>query len=56
MTLDYFDTWWVFISQFVGVYSESGISCALNNVPEAQDSYYVRKITIEMGYENGTLQ
>ena len=43
MTLDDLDTWGVAYSQFVGVDSKYGIGFALNNVPEAQDSYKVRK-------------
>ena len=43
MISDEFDTWPVVYSQFVGADSKSGISIALNNVPEAQDSCKVRK-------------
>ena len=43
MTSDEFDTWGVVYSQFVGADSKSGISFALNNVPEAQDSCKVEK-------------
>ena len=43
MTSDDFDTWRVVYSKFVVADSKSGISFALNNVPEAQDSYKVRK-------------
>ena len=43
MTSDDFDTWWVVYSQFVGSDSKYGISFALNNVAEAQDSCKVRK-------------
>ena len=42
MTLDDLDTWRVIFSQFVGADSVSGIHFALNNDPEAQDSYKVR--------------
>ena len=53
MTFDDLDTWWVIYSQFVGVNSKSGISFALNNDQEAQDSYKLRIITAEMSYGNG---
>ena len=43
MTSDDLDTWRLLYSQFVGADSESGISCALNNVSEAQDICKVRK-------------
>ena len=43
MTSEDFDTWLVVYSQFVGADSKSGISFALNNVSEAQDSSKVRK-------------
>ena len=43
MTSDDFDTWRVVYSQFVGADSKFGISFALNNVPEAQDSCKVRQ-------------
>ena len=56
MTWDEFDKWWVVYSQFVGVYSKSGISFALNNVPGAQNSCKVRKNMVEMGYGNGPWQ
>ena len=59
MTPDDFDAyfdWRVVYSQLVGADSKSGISFALNNVPEAQDSCKVRKITVEMGYGNGPWQ
>ena len=43
MISDEFDTWRDVYSQLVGADSKSGISVALNNVPEAQDSCKVRK-------------
>ena len=43
LTSDDFDTWRVVYGQFVGADSESGISFALNNDPEAQDSCKVRQ-------------
>ena len=43
MTSDDFDTWRVVYSQFVGADSKYGISFALNNVPEAQNSCKVTK-------------
>ena len=43
MTSDDFDTWRIVYSQLVGADSKSGISFALNNVPEAQDRCKVRK-------------
>ena len=43
MTLDDLDTWPDVYSQFVGVYSKSGISFGLNYVPEAQHSCKVRE-------------
>ena len=52
MTSDDLDKWLVLLSQFVGADFESGISFALNNVPEAQDSCKDSKITVEMGYGN----
>ena len=52
MTSDDFDIWRVVYSQFVDPDSKSGISFALNNVPEAQDSCKDSKITVEMGYGN----
>ena len=39
MTFDDIDTWWVTYSQLVGAGSKSSISYALNNDPEAQESY-----------------
>ena len=53
MTFDDIDTWRVIYSQFVGVDSIFGISFALNNVSEAQDSYKIRIITAEMSYGKG---
>ena len=47
------DIWRVLHSQFVGAGSESGIGFALINVPEAQESCKVRKITVKMGYGIG---
>ena len=52
MTSDDFDTWRVVYSQFVGADSKSGISFALNNVPEAQDSCKVRKNNGRNGLRN----
>ena len=43
MTFDDLETLWVIYSQLVGDDSKSGISFALNNVPEAQDSCKARK-------------
>ena len=43
MTSDDFDTWRVVYSRFVGADPKSGISFALNNVPEAQESCKVRQ-------------
>ena len=54
MTFDDFDTWEVICSRFVGSDWKSGISFALNNDPEAQDSSKTRIITAEMGRGNGT--
>ena len=42
MTFDEIDTWRFIYCQFVGADSKYGISFALNNVLEAQDSYKVR--------------
>ena len=56
MTSDDFDTWWVVYSQFVGADFKSGISFALNNVPEATLAVKLEKITVEMGYGNGPWQ
>ena len=54
MTFDDFDTWRVIYSQSVSADSKSGISFALNNVPDAaQDSCKVRIITAEMSHGNG---
>ena len=53
MTFDDLDSWWVIFSRFVGANSKYGISCALNNDTEAQDSYKVRIMTAEMSYGNG---
>ena len=53
MTFNDLDTWRVMYSQFVGTDSKFGITFALNNVPEAQDSCKVRNITVEMSYGNG---
>ena len=53
MTFDDVDTWWVICSQFVGADSRYGISFALNNDPDAQDSCEVRIITPEMNDGNG---
>ena len=39
MTLDDLEMWWVMYCVLVGADFESGISFALNNDPEAQDSY-----------------
>ena len=47
MTFDDLDTWRVTYSQFVGADSKYGISFALNNDPEAQDSCKLRIITVE---------
>ena len=52
MTFDDLDTY-VSYSQFVGAGPKSGISFALNNAPEIQDSCKVRIITAEMSYGNG---
>ena len=52
MALDDLDTWRVMHSQFVGADCKSGISFALNNDPEAEDSYTVRIITSEMSHRN----
>ena len=54
MTFDGLDTWRVICSQFVGADSKSGISIALSNAFEAQDSCKVRNITVEMSYGNGS--
>ena len=43
MTSDDFGTWWIVYSQIVGADSKTGISFALNNVTEAQESCKVRK-------------
>ena len=43
MTSDDFETWRVVYSQFVGAESKSGISFALNNVSEAEESCEVRQ-------------
>ena len=57
MTSDYFDLERVVYIQFVSADSKYGIRFALNNVPEAQDSYVrLEKITVEMGYGNGPWQ
>ena len=53
MTSGDLDIWRVLHSQFVGAGSESGIGFALINVPEAQESCKVRKITVKMGYGIG---
>ena len=53
MTSDDLEIWRVLYNHFVGSDSESDISFALNNVPEAQDNCKVRQITVEMGYGNG---
>ena len=45
------DTYRVKYGQFVGADSKSGISFALNNAPEAQDSCKVRIITAEKATE-----
>ena len=45
MTLDDLDILGVLYSRFIGTDSLSGISFALNNDPEAQDSCKVRIIT-----------
>ena len=46
----------VIFSQLVGADSKSGISFALNNDPEAQDSCKARIITAEMSQGNGQWQ
>ena len=43
MISDEFDTWRAVYSQLVGADSKSGVSFALKNAPEAQDSCKVRK-------------
>ena len=48
-----FDKRWVIYGQFIGADSKSGISFALNNDPEAQDSCKVTIITAEMSHRNG---
>ena len=53
MTFDDLDTLRVMYSQIVGADSKYGISFALNNVPEDQDSCKVRIITAEIRYGNG---
>ena len=46
-------TWWVICSQFVGADSRYGIGFALNNDPDAQDSYNFKIETAERSYGNG---
>ena len=53
MTFDDLDTWRGIYSQFVGADSKSGISFAVKNDPEAQDSCKVKIISAEMSYGNG---
>ena len=52
--MDDFDTWRVMCSQFVGADSKYGISFALSNDPEGQDSYKVIIITAEVSNGDGT--
>ena len=56
MTFGDLDTWRVIFSQFVDADSKSGISFALKNVLEAQDSCKVKNITVEMSYGNSPWQ
>ena len=51
MTSDDLDTWRVIYGRIVGADFKYGISFALNNCPEAQNSCKVRIITAEMSYE-----
>ena len=55
MTSDDLDAWRVVCSQFVGADSESGISFAVNNVPEAQNCCKVRKNNGEIGLRKRTM-
>ena len=54
MTSEDFDTWLVVYSQFVGADSKSGISVALSNAHETQDSCKINIITAEMSHGNGS--
>ena len=53
MALDDLDTWRVMHTQFVGADYKYGISFALNNDHEAQDSCKFRIITAAISYGNG---